>query len=69
MLSAVLVEGRTNRVRIFLPPGAEAPEGFAPSPGTLEDAYLVLMRCPPHEIPGPLARAVPASATPVGSAR
>ena len=63
MLSAVLVEGRTNRVRIFLPTGAEAPPGFAPSPGTLEDAYLVLMRCPPHEIPGPLARAVPASAT------
>ena len=70
MLSAVLVEGRTNRVRIFLPTGAEAPPGFAPSPGTLEDAYLVLMRCPPHEIPGPLARAVPASATSaIGGAR
>jgi ABC-type multidrug transport system ATPase subunit len=69
MLSAVLVEGRTNRVRIFLPIGAEAPQGFVPSPGTLEDAYLVLMRCPPHEIPGPLARAIPASASPVGAAR
>jgi ABC-type Na+ transport system ATPase subunit NatA len=65
VLSAVLVEGRTNRVRIFLPPGAESPPGFVPSPGTLEDAYLVLMRCPPHEIPGPLARAVPESAASV----
>jgi ABC-type multidrug transport system ATPase subunit len=39
---ALLVEGR-NRARIYEPVGAP-PEGFAPVPVTLEDAYLVLMR-------------------------
>jgi ABC-type multidrug transport system, ATPase component len=59
LLSAVLVEGRTNRVRVFVPEGDSPPEGFAPSTATLEDAYLVLMRCPDHEIPGPLMRSLP----------
>jgi ABC-type multidrug transport system ATPase subunit len=61
LLSAVLVEGRTNRVRVFVPPGAVAPAGFARSPGTLEDAYLVLMRVPDHEVPPALARSAPVS--------
>ena len=39
---ALLVEGR-NRARIFEPSGTP-PEGFAPAPVTLEDAYLVLMK-------------------------
>ena len=39
---AHLFEGR-NRVRVHAPEGA-APPGFALSPPTLEDAYLVLMR-------------------------
>jgi len=39
---ALLVEGR-NRARIYQPAGAP-PDGFAPVPVTLEDAYLVLMR-------------------------
>ncbi len=68
VLSAVLVEGRTNRVRVFLPPGADAPPGFAPTPGTLEDAYLVLMRVADHEIPPALARALPETAA-AGGAR
>jgi hypothetical protein len=41
---------------VFVPPGRSAPDGFRPSPGTLEDAYLVLMRCPAEEIPPALAR-------------
>jgi ABC-type multidrug transport system ATPase subunit len=59
VLSAVLVEGRTNRVRVFVPPGASPPQGFVQSPGTLEDAYLVLMRVPDHEVPPALARSTP----------
>jgi ABC-type multidrug transport system ATPase subunit len=59
VLSAVLVEGRTNRVRVFVPPGGTPPAGFTKSPGTLEDAYLVLMRVPDHEVPPALARSVP----------
>lgn len=59
VLSAVLVEGRTNRVRVFVPPGQAAPAGFAKSPGTLEDAYLVLMRVADHEVPPALARSAP----------
>ncbi|HEX4936407.1 MAG TPA: ABC transporter ATP-binding protein [Gemmatimonadaceae bacterium] len=39
---AVLVEGR-NRVRIFEESGT-CPDGFEPVPGTLEDAYFLLMR-------------------------
>jgi ABC-2 type transport system ATP-binding protein len=39
---ALLVEGR-NRARLYEPSGVP-PEGFAPVPVTLEDAYLVLMR-------------------------
>lgn len=37
-----LVEGQ-NRVRVYEPDGAP-PEGFAPVPATLEDAYLVLIK-------------------------
>ena len=59
LLSAVLVEGRTNRVRVFVPEGGSPPEGFSISTATLEDAYLVLMRCPDHEVPPPLARSRP----------
>ncbi len=47
---ALLVEGR-NRARIYQPSGAP-PDGFAPVPVTLEDAYLVLMQIgslPGHE--------------------
>ena len=39
---ALLVEG-LNRARIYDPSGMP-PDGFAPAPVTLEDAYLVLMR-------------------------
>jgi ABC-2 type transport system ATP-binding protein len=56
VLSAVLDEGRNNRVRVFVSPGRTPPDGFHPSLGTLEDAYLVLMRCPSDEIPSALAR-------------
>jgi hypothetical protein len=42
VVKALLVEGR-QRARIYEPSGS-APEGFAPSPSSLEDAYLVLMR-------------------------
>jgi ABC-2 type transport system ATP-binding protein len=59
LLSAVLVEGRTNRVRVFVPEGGSPPAGFATSTATLEDAYLVLMRCPDHEVPPSLARSRP----------
>ena len=56
VISAVLNEGRTNRVRIFVGPGREAPAGFHRAAATLEDAYLVLMRCTPDEIPSSLSR-------------
>jgi len=59
VISAVLNEGRNNRVRVFCASGTSAPAGFHRSAGTLEDAYLVLMRCPPHEVPPALSRAVP----------
>lgn len=62
LLSAVLVEGRTNRTRVFVPPAATPPDGFSPSPVMLDDAYLVLMRVPAHEIPAALARSAPAAA-------
>jgi len=48
-------------VRVFVPPGESPPPGFTPSPGTLEDAYLVLMRVPDHEVPPALARSAPVS--------
>ena len=56
VLSAVLDEGRNNRVRVFVGEGRTPPPGFYPVTGTLEDAYLVLMRCPADEIPKALAR-------------
>ena len=59
LLSAVLVEGRVNRVRVFVPQQAAAPDGFGLSPSTLEDAYLVLMRCGDDEIPPALVRSRP----------
>ena len=59
LLSAVLVEGRVNRVRVFVPQQAAAPDGFGLSSSTLEDAYLVLMRCDDDELPPPLVRSRP----------
>ena len=56
ILAAVLVEGRTNRVRLHLSAG-DPPPGFAAAPATLEDAYLVLMRTPIDEIPARLRKA------------
>ncbi len=56
VLSAVLVEGSTNRVRVHRVDGAP-PSGFAPAVATLEDAYLVLMRTPTDEIPARLRKA------------
>lgn len=56
VISAVLNEGRNNRVRVFVGPGREAPDGFSRSAATLEDAYLVLMRCPADEVPSALSR-------------
>lgn len=47
--AAHLVEGR-NLVRLYQPDG-EAPDGFEPTPATLEDAYLVLMRSDETETP------------------
>jgi ABC-type multidrug transport system ATPase subunit len=64
VISAVLNEGRNNRVRVFCANGRSAPAGFQRSQGTLEDAYLVLMRCPPDEVPPALSRAVPLGAMP-----
>jgi ABC-type multidrug transport system ATPase subunit len=62
VLSAVLAGGRTNSVRVFAGAGMAPPAGFTRSVGTLEDAYLVLMRCAPHEVPAALARSVPEAA-------
>ncbi len=56
VLSAVLVEGRTNRVRVHCSEAA-APHGFSKTQATLEDAYLVLMRTPIAEVPGALRSA------------
>jgi hypothetical protein len=50
---------------VFVAPGRVPPAGFAKSTGTLEDAYLVLMRCPSDEIPPTLMHA---SATVAGGA-
>ena len=50
VLSSVLAEGTTNRVRISLPSG-DPPPGFIPVQPCLEDAYLVLMRTPTREVP------------------
>ncbi len=59
VISAVLSEGRTNRVRVYVKGGRSAPAGFTLSLGTLEDAYLVLMRCAPSELPSALMHAAP----------
>jgi ABC-type multidrug transport system ATPase subunit len=59
VISAVLNEGRNNRVRVFCANGAAVPAGFEKSAGTLEDAYLVLMRVPRDEVPPALARTAP----------
>jgi ABC-2 type transport system ATP-binding protein len=61
ILSAVLVEGRSNRVRMHVSEGS-APAGFLPVAATLEDAYLVLMRTPIDEIPANLRKSRPAAA-------
>ncbi|MFM8580789.1 MAG: hypothetical protein ACKOFW_04710 [Planctomycetaceae bacterium] len=53
VLSSVLAEGTTNRVRISLP-GGDPPPGFTAVQAGLEDAYLVLMRTPTREIPAAL---------------
>ena len=67
VISAVLNEGRNNRVRVFVGPGRDAPAGFSRSAATLEDAYLVLMRCPSDETPPALSRgAAPAVAAVAG---
>ena len=67
VLSAVLVEGRTNRVRVFVPPGQAAPAAFTKSPGTLEDAYLVLMRVDSQHDAARNAAAPAASSSGVGA--
>ncbi len=46
MLSAILVEGVTNRVRISMAPAASPPAGFRSVSATLEDAYLDIIRAP-----------------------
>ncbi len=68
VISAVLNEGRNNRVRVYVGEGSTAPAGFLRSPSTLEDAYLVLMRCARHELPPALSHAVPVAAGSVGGA-
>jgi hypothetical protein len=62
VISAVLSEGTTNRVRVYVRSGQIVPAGFAASAATLEDAYLVLMRCAPHELPPDLVHAAPVAA-------
>jgi len=68
VISAMLNEGRNNRVRVFVGPGRASPAGFAQSIATLEDAYLVLMRCPADEVPPTLVRSAPAPALAGGAA-
>jgi ABC-type multidrug transport system ATPase subunit len=58
VISAVLSEGKTNRVRLVNLDGGAAPDGFRTVPATLEDAYLVLMRCREAELPPALTRGV-----------
>ena len=53
VLSSVLAEGTTNRVRISLTTG-DPPPGFTAVQSGLEDAYLVLMRTPTREVPAAL---------------
>jgi hypothetical protein len=48
VLSAILVEGVTNRVRVSVEQGVTAPPGFRSVSATLEDAYM-------NSIRGPLA--------------
>jgi len=61
VLSSVLAEGTTNRVRISLPAG-DPPPGFGAVQPGLEDAYLVLMRTPTREVPPALKGTVVNSA-------
>ncbi len=63
VISAVLVEGRTNRVRVFVAASGSAPTSFTRSTSTLEDAYLVLMRCARHELPPALSHALAPTAS------
>ncbi|MGA1267025.1 MAG: ATP-binding cassette domain-containing protein [Phycisphaerales bacterium] len=47
VLSAILVEGVTNRVRVAVHAGADSvPSGFRAVPATLEDAYMDVIRGP-----------------------
>ena len=50
VLSAILVEGVTNRVRVSVEQGGAPPAGFRSVSATLEDAYMNTIR-------GPLANA------------
>jgi ABC-type multidrug transport system ATPase subunit len=46
VLSAILVEGITNRVRVGIEAGAAPPAGFRAVQATLEDAYMNTIRGP-----------------------
>jgi len=46
VLSAILVEGVTNRVRVGVEPGSSGPVGFRAVSATLEDAYMNTIRGP-----------------------
>lgn len=46
VLSAILVEGVTNRVRVSVDKGGMAPAGFRAVSAVLEDAYLDTIRAP-----------------------
>jgi ABC-2 type transport system ATP-binding protein len=46
VLSAILVEGVTNRVRVGVHAGAQPPAGFRAAAATLEDAYMNTIRGP-----------------------
>jgi len=46
VLSAILVEGVTNRVRMSAQPELQIPAGFALVSATLEDAYMNIIRAP-----------------------
>ena len=46
VLSAILVEGVTNRVRVGVDQGTQSPTGFRAVSATLEDAYMNTIRGP-----------------------
>jgi len=46
VLSAILVEGVTNRVRVSVDKDGMAPAGFRAVSAVLEDAYLDTIRAP-----------------------